>query len=152
MNLCTVRVTWRTRSTSETALLFNPLKFAEFHNQSPLLIFKVATIRTHDILLAFCSWLSLRYLPQSPCWLEKYGSRARKTAILLHFLSLGTFCATKYHNETFTLCCHRALETVHPAWKFGRFEEALENLTRLLPEPLLQHFSKLLPASACAVL
>ena len=37
MNLCTVRVTWRTRSTSETALLFNPLKFAEFHNQSPLL-------------------------------------------------------------------------------------------------------------------
>ena len=37
MNLCTVRVTWRVRSTSETALLFNPLKFAEFHNQSPLL-------------------------------------------------------------------------------------------------------------------
>ena len=37
MNLSTVRVTWRTRSTSETALLFNPLKFAEFHNQSPLL-------------------------------------------------------------------------------------------------------------------
>ena len=37
MNLCTVRVTWRVRSTLETALLFNPLKFAEFHNQSPLL-------------------------------------------------------------------------------------------------------------------
>ena len=36
-NLCTVRVTRRVCSTSETALLSNPLKFAEFHNQSPLL-------------------------------------------------------------------------------------------------------------------
>ena len=37
MKLCTVRVTWRTCSTSETALLFCPLKFAGFHNHSPLL-------------------------------------------------------------------------------------------------------------------
>ena len=37
-NLCTVRVTRWVCSTSEAALLFNPLKFAaEFHNQSPLL-------------------------------------------------------------------------------------------------------------------
>lgn len=37
MNLCTVRVTWRVCSTTETALLLSPLKFAEFHNRSPLL-------------------------------------------------------------------------------------------------------------------
>ena len=37
MNLCRVKVTRRALSTSETALLFNPLKFAEFHNHSPLL-------------------------------------------------------------------------------------------------------------------
>ena len=38
MKLCTVRVTWRTCSTSETALLFCPLRFAGFRNNSPLLV------------------------------------------------------------------------------------------------------------------
>ena len=37
INLCMVRVTWWVCSTSETALLFSSLKFAGFHNQSPLL-------------------------------------------------------------------------------------------------------------------
>lgn len=41
-NLCTVRVTWRVCSTSPTAPLFTPLMFAEFHNQSPLLCWKLS--------------------------------------------------------------------------------------------------------------
>ena len=49
MNLCTVRVTWPVRSTSETALLFNPLKFAEFHNQSPLLTTLTAMVEFKQV-------------------------------------------------------------------------------------------------------
>lgn len=81
------------------------------------------------ILLAFFSCLSLRYLPESPCWLDKYGS-AKLTAILLHFLFLHRrILHNKYHNYTFSLCCYRALETHSMKiweirWSFGKSDSS----------------------------
>lgn len=75
--------------------------------------------------MAFAPQAIFRKVPAA----RKVWKHKANPAILLHFLFLGVFCTTNIAIITF-LCIAIELKKQAP-WKFGRFKEALENMTSL---------------------